>query len=1050
MKVLFLLDYIRLDHYNDKGQWVYLQTQNGSTFKKLIETTTPLVRDRSRKDYVFDYVYNQVPQPIYNNYGKVIKYEDVKITEAKPYMEELRERIEALNPDIIIPTGKLGIKMLLNVTKLGSVRGVPQKIETKDISTWVLPTYSIEYTNVNKNSERQVLADMEILNRYLEQGEETFKPKEVTYEFVDTIERVREIFNYEIKNDNDDGVDITAWDLETNSLRPDMEGSKALVASLSWKNGQGVTIPLYKADFQWANGQQDIDEILGLMKEWLANKEDTKVGHNISYDETFLMTTEKFSEFENVEDTIVGWYLSVTQETADSLRLTNLAYEATDMGGYDKPLEDFKLWFVSKLIRYFSDQIKEIQKENKTIAKKEYNIKATEYKKWIEEKIDFSKDLEEQFTNLKLIPEIITEDIVNKEGFKEIAEESEEYKKLSEKGKKYTINTATKLINYYREHTKVINEVDGGKFNYDWFPIELMHPYASGDTDVCRRIYCEVVNKLERQERPKALRLLHEDYPRLIRTLSRIQSNGFHTDMDYMLKNDETYITEMDKTQDKMREHWAVKEFEEARYNLYEAGLEEFETKKPADRDKELAEYRTKYKDGGWKFSPSSGEHKGEILYSILGIQLPYDKQYIKDKPFNSNIKEEDLTWKDYKTDKGSIGKAITLTDNEEIKELLELLQYYATLQTKRNSFTKKLPKIANPKTHNIHGGYNSVGTATGRLSSSNPNMQNIPAHTNDVTKFDYLNPIKTSFVSRYDDGLIVQFDYSAIELRVTGLVTGDKDMLDIFLADGDLHTNTASMMYDKPESEITKEERQGAKKVSFGLLYGETPQSFSGKNDMTVEEAEELFNKYFDNKPSIKEAIDNTKTFVQEYGYVESLHGHQRFLADAQSFDKKKRNEALRQSFNAKVQGLAGFFTNMALTYIDDFIQTRDMKTKLVATVHDSIVLDCPQEEVKTITKVVKIIMENLPFDFLKIKYNGELIQYPIVADAEVGFNYNDAVEYDAEEVETFNCLNGYIKYKLDMSKISDYFESKKLTEEQYQQAKDQVEAQKELYQNI
>lgn len=1050
MKVLFLLDYIRLDHYNDKGQWVYLQTQNGSTFKKLIETTTPLVRDRSRKDYVFDYVYNQVPQPIYNNYGKVIKYEDVKITEAKPYMEELRERIEALNPDIIIPTGKLGIKMLLNVTKLGSVRGVPQKIEIKDISTWVLPTYSIEYTNVNKNSERQVLADMEILNRYLEQGEETFKPKEVNYEFVDTIERVREIFNYEIKNDNNDGVDITAWDLETNSLRPDMEGSKALVASLSWKNGQGVTIPLYKADFQWENGQQDIDEILGLMKEWLANKEDIKVLHNGRFDIKFLMGTEGFKNFESNEDTIVGWYLAVTQETADSLRLSNLAYEATDMGGYDKPLEDFKVWFLTKLIRYFSDQIKEIQKENKKIAKQEYNIKATEYKKWIEEKIDFNKDLGEQFTSLKLIPEVITENIENEDSFKEITEESEEYKNLSESGKKYTINTATNLINKYREHTKVINDIDGGNFNYDWFPIELMHPYASGDTDVCRRVYCEVINKLEKQDRPKAIRLLREDYPRLTRTLARLEHNGFHLDMDYMLKNDEAYINEMDKTQDRMREHWAVKEFEEARYNLYEAGLEEFETKKPADRDKELAAYRTKFKDGGWKFSPSSGEHKGEILYNILGIKLPYDKQYIKEKPFNSNTKEEELTWKDYKTDKESLKKAITLISNEEVKDLLELLQYYATLQTKRNSFTKKLPKIANPVNNILHPGYNIVGTETSRLSSSNPNIQQVPSHTSDVNKFDYTHPIKRSFTSRFKDGIILQFDYSALEMRIMGVYTKDEKMLEAFLDGEDFHKATASIVYGKPISDVTAEERQSTKAVNFGIAYGKSSASLADDLGISKQEGEDIFNKYYSTKPKVKESIDYVQGFVQEYGYVETLSGHRRFLADAQSADKRKRSEALRQSYNTVIQGSGAYLTNMALTYIDDFIETRNMKSKLVATVHDSIVLDCPQEEVKTMAKVVKIIMDNLPFDFLKVEHNGEIIQYPIDSDAEIGFNYNDAVGYDEKEIDTFNSLQGYIKYGLDLAKVKDYYESKKLTEEQYQQAKEQVESQKELYQNI
>ena len=717
MKVLFLLDFIRVDHYNNQGHWQYLQTQNGQTFKKVIESTTTLKREGNKKDYFFDYVYSQIPQPIYNNYGKVIKYEDVKITEARPYMEQLRERIEALNPDIIIPTGKLGIKMLLNVTKLGSVRGVPKKIDIGSISTWVLPTYSIEYTNVNKNSERQVLADMEILNRFVQNGEEVFKPKEVSYEFVDNIERVREIFKYEVKNDNNDGVDITAWDLETNSLRPDLEGSKALVASLSWRNGQGVTIPLYKSDFQWANGQQDIDEVLSLMREWLADKEDVKVGHNLKYDVNFLMSTEDIQEYENHEDTMVGWYLAVSQETSDSLRLSNLAYEATDMGGYDEPLENFKIWFMTKLLKELDKEMKEIQKENKKIAKKEYDVKANDYKKWIEDNIDFNKELEEQYTKLKLNPEVVTKEHINQK----VLEESEEYMSLSEKGKEYTLTTAINLINKFREQKNVINEVDGGKFSYDWFPIELMHPYASGDVDVCRRIYCEVLDKLEKQGRPKALRLLKQDYPRLTRTLARIQSNGFHTDMDYMEQNDKAYIDEMDKTHEKMREHWAVKEFEEIRYNLYEKGLEEFETKKPNERDKELIEYKNKFKDGGWKFKPSSGEHKGEILYSILGIQLPYDKQYVKDKPFNANIPEEDLTWKDYKTDVKSLEHAIENTKNEDTKELLELMQYYASLQTKRNSFTKKLPAIANQKTHNIHGGYGIVGTSTGRLSSSNP-----------------------------------------------------------------------------------------------------------------------------------------------------------------------------------------------------------------------------------------------------------------------------------------------------------------------------------------
>lgn len=1046
MKVLFLLDFIRIDHYDDNGHWKYLQTQNGKTFKQVIESTTSLRREGQRKDYVFDYVYNQIPQPIYNNYGKVIKYEDVKITEAKPFMEELKTRIEEIKPDIIVPTGKLGIKMLLNVTKLGSVRGVPKKVYIGEVSTWVLPTYSIEYTNVNKNSERQVLADMDILERYVQNGEEVFKPKEVKYEFVDNIERVREIFTKEVKQDENDGVDITAWDLETNSLRPDLEGSKALVASLSWKNGQGVTIPLYKSDFEWANGQQDIDEVLSLMKEWLANKEDVKVGHNIGYDENFLMSTENIQEYENVEDTKVGWYLAVSQEASESLRLTNLAYEATDMGGYDEPLENFKVWFIMKLLKALDKEMKEIQKENKKIAKKEYNIKANDYKVWIKENIDFTKDLEDQYTNLKLNPEVITEEHINQN----VLEESEEYMNLSDKGKAYTLETAISLINKFREQKNVINEVDGGKFSYDWFPIELMHPYASGDVDVCRRIYCEVTRKLEKQDRPKAIRLLKEDYPRLTRTLARIQSNGFHMDKEYMKKNDEAYREEMEKTHKEMRKHWAVVEFEEIRYNLFEKGLEEFENKAPKDRDKELADYRTKFKDGEWKFSPSSGEHKGEILYDILGISLPYDKQYVKDKPFNANIPESELTWKDYRTNKDAIDYALEKEENESTKELLELMQYYATLQTKRTGFTYKLPRIINKETSNLHPGYNITGTETSRLSSSNPNIQQMPAHTSDVDKFDYKHPIKSSFISRHKDGVILQFDYSALEMRIMGAYTHDEHMLQAFLDGEDFHKSTASIVYGKPISEVTTEERKATKAVNFGIAYGQSSATLANNLGISKEEGEEIFNKYYATKPKVKDSIDYVHNFVQENGYVETMSGHRRFLADAQSMDKKKRSEALRQSYNTVIQGSGSYLTNMALTYIDDYIQGRNMKSSIVATVHDSIVLDCPPEEVSIMYKVVKTIMENLPFDFLKVEYKGENIQYPIASDAEIGFNYNDAVGYDEEEVKEFKTLKGYINYHLSLQKLKDYFESKKITEEQYQEAIKQVEEQKYLYQEI
>lgn len=1060
MKVLILFDHIREEHFSvSKDGSVksnVLNTPNGKTLKKLLEKCSNLKRDKTNRDYDIDFLYNAVPTPIRNDYGKIIKYQDVKQAEVKPYYERMNNIIIDNAYDMIIPVGKLGVKYLLNVTAISKVRGVPSKVtvenETSSHDVWVLPTYSIEYTNVNKNSERHVVSDLQTVGKFVEQGEEAFRPKEVAYELVDNIERVREIFTKEVKNDNYDGVDITAWDLETNSLKPDKEGSKPLVLSLSWRNGQGVTIPLYKSDFKWENGQDDIDEVLELLKNWLASKEDIKVAHNGKYDIKFLMSTENFKDFENIQDTKVGWYLAVTQEVKESLRLSDLAYEVTDVGGYDKPLEDFKLWFVTKLLRFFSDKIKEIQKENKKVAKKEYDIKAPEYKVWLDNKLEEMTEskLENKYTQLGLIPEVVNIDCTTEDDFKVIAEQSPEYMGLSNEAKSYTLNTAIDLINKYRDAKDVVNDIDGGNFNYDWFPIELMHPYASGDTDVCRRIHCDVVKKLEEQDRPKSMHLLEVNYPRLTKSLARIESNGLYCDLDYMKENDESYESEMAKNHATMREHWAVKEFEEYQYNLYQMALEEHE-KKPKERDKDIHQYRDKFKDGKWMFSPSSGDHKGRVMYDILGIQLPYDKEYIKEKPFNANVKEADLTWQDYKTDKKAISYALDNLDlKDDVKELLELLKYHASMQTKRNSFTKKLPKMVNKQKRTLHGSFSETGTETSRLSSSNPNLQNLPAHTSDVNKFDYKHPIKRSFVSRFENGVLLGADYSALEMRIIGLFTKDPDMLQSFLNGEDIHKATASIVYNKPVEEVTKEERQATKAVNFGLAFGESPFSFAGKNNMEVSEAEEIFEKYFQTKPSVKTSIDSVHEFVQQYGYVDTMHGHRRFIRSAQSTDKKIKNEGLRQSFNTIIQGSGSFLTNMSLTYLDDFIQSRNLKSKVIATVHDSILIDCPPEEAKLMAKVTIHVMENLPFDFLKAEIGGKEVQYPIKADMEIGLNYNDMVDYDEEEIETFNSYQGYIKYMMNLQTLEDYKESGKLTDEQFEKATNVVKGEKSIYQEI
>ena len=325
-----------------------------------------------------------------------------------------------------------------------------------------------------------------------------------------------------------------------------------------------------------------------------------------------------------------------------------------------------------------------------------------------------------------------------------------------------------------------------------------------------------------------------------------------------------------------------------------------------------------------------------------------------------------------------------------------------------------------------------------------------MPAHTSNANNFDYHYPIKRSFVSRYEDGVLIELDFSAIEMKIIGLFTEDQEMLKSFLNNEDIHKATASIVYNKKVEDVTAEERQSTKAVNFGIAFGESPFSFAGKNDMTVEEAEEIFNKYFATKPNVKKSIDETHEFAMRYGYVETMHGHRRFINNAMSKDKKKRNEALRQSFNTIIQGTAGYLTTMSLTYIDDFIQQKGLKSKIIATVHDSILIDAPSKEVDLIGKVAKHIMENLPYDFLKVEIDGKVQNYPIEADYEIGLNYNDLVEYDDELVKTFNSYKGYIKYMLALQKINDYFESGIISKEKKEEQDNKVKNSIHLFQQI
>ena len=1041
MKVLFLLEHVRENHMKKKDDSfvnVFFQTEAGKILKRLIEDGLKLTRN----DYYVDYAYGLIPKVIKRDkFNRAIKYKQPTQKEAKPEFEVLYDKIVKEKPDIIIPTGNLGCKALLGVASISKQRGVPQKVtitsnnqpnpgdagrsdEVKHLEeqlnsflqlypmdriekdqallkdyqrlkdavdqaqsssssgsheVWVLPTYSIEYMLVQPNIRNLIEADFITLQKFIEQGEAAFEASPVDYEFVDSIERVREIFKEDIPK-----APIVAWDLETNTLRPEFKGAKPLVISLSWKEGQGCTIPLEHKDFTWLPGQ--LAEIYELIKEFVGNPDIVKVGHNLQYDIRFLRLVKGFTEFKNHRDTKVMYYLLVNQDVESSLKLSDLSYEMTDMGGYDKPLEEFKKQYVKEAIQK--------SEEEKARMKQEYK-----------EAVALEKQQAKQEKRPPVLPE------------------KPEFPSTD----------------------APVNEVDGSDFSYEWIPLKsMLHPYASGDTDACLRIYNKLDAVGRKEENARIRELYTKMYPELTVALAKIEANGVKMDTEYTKGLVTKYEEEENRLLEEMRKFPEVQRLEEEYRTLYQRGMEEM-LKPEEDRNGEIAKLRDRYKNK-LIFNPNAPVDKQKVLYEYTGNRLPYNKEFLTDSAFEDGIPEDEVQWFHYRANKAALN--YVAENFEESAELANLLLTHSLVKTRKRNFTYKLLNMVD---HNglLHGGFNPTGTATTRLSAQSPNLQQIPRKTGDVTRFDYKHPIKRMFVTSFEGGALLQLDYSSLESRILGLAARDAEMTQAFLDGADLHKETATFVYGVPVEQVTDDMRSMAKAVTFGLAYGETPFSFAPKHNMTVQEAEEVFDKYFRNKPSVKKFIDDVHEQVKEQGFVECLHGFRRNLQDVYSRDSSKRNAALRQSVNTKIQGSGAFLTNSSVVHIMNFIERNNFRSRVILTVHDSIVLDCPPEEIHIMAKAAKHIMENLPIDWLFIDWKGGKLRYPIAADVEIGVNYNDMVDYNMEEINTFRCVKNYCKYHLDLKNIKNYKNSNVITEEKYEELKHAVESKKDVYQN-
>lgn len=355
----------------------------------------------------------------------------------------------------------------------------------------------------------------------------------------------------------------------------------------------------------------------------------------------------------------------------------------------------------------------------------------------------------------------------------------------------------------------------------------------------------------------------------------------------------------------------------------------------------ELSEYMTQkaeelqakiYEIAGEEFNINSPKQVGEILYDKLNIQLK--KKRGKSKPStNVEVLEE-------------------LSSEYPICRYLIDYRKYTKLRT---TYTDALPLLVSLKDRRIHTTYNQTVTATGRLSSSNPNLQNIPIRTEEGNK------LRNAFVAEDENNFILSSDYSQIELRLLAHVSDDENLIEAFNSDVDVHSLTASKVFDVPVEQVTKEMRYKAKAVNFGIIYGQTRYGLAKALDITAQEAQNFIDKYFMTYPKVKDYMENTVAFAYEHGFVETIFGRKRYLSELASPNRMIKEFAERAAINQPLQGTAADLIKMAMINVDKTIKSNNLQSKMVMQVHDELVFEVVAEELEQVKTLVKQEMQNV-----------------------------------------------------------------------------------------
>ena len=359
------------------------------------------------------------------------------------------------------------------------------------------------------------------------------------------------------------------------------------------------------------------------------------------------------------------------------------------------------------------------------------------------------------------------------------------------------------------------------------------------------------------------------------------------------------------------------------------------------------------YNQSGEEFNLNSPKQLGDILF---------DKLKLVSKPKKTKTGQ-------YSTSEEVLSSLAN--DHEIIRSILE----WRSLDKLQNTYVRSLPNEVSNRTNKIHTKFNQTVTTTGRLSSNNPNLQNIPIRTKNGQK------IRKAFIPRNNNFELMAADYSQIELRVIASMSKDPNMIDAFIKNQDIHTITASKIYNINPAEVTREQRGNAKTVNFGIIYGVSAFGLSQQTNLSRSESKVMIDNYFENYPGLKTYMSSQIDFARNKGYVETIMGRRRYLQNINSQNNMIRSGAERNAINAPIQGSAADIIKIAMIRIHNEFKKQSLKSKMLLQVHDELVFDVRNQEKELVKEIVKNTMES-----------AVKLDVPLKVDIEFGKNWLEA----------------------------------------------------------